>query len=231
MLKGIPMKKLALWIWFMTAALMANPVIYAGLGDIVYDNVPKIEALSEVGAMTNERPKIDQYLQMCADTKTAGYALDKGPRDEAKEHNYLVILRKLNAQYEYYVHVAHTALNNSMADNDYANFSGLIQTGLIDIDKNGDEIVAFYEGHKGMGTLVEVEDYIEYQTKMKKLEKREQTQRHEVYKSYKQRRIEQVRERQEAKKEARLQEVNEEADRKKEELRRMQQEELNQLSN
>lgn len=207
---------------------MANPAIYAGLGDVIYDAMPKMAQLANVGAMAHHRDNILQYLKKCEAARTAGYAVDKGGDDTARK-SYLETLRTLNGQYEFFIRTAHAALNQTIIDNDYQGFSALIKTGTIEIDRDPDQIVGFYELKRGESCLPEIEDYLNYQAALKAHEKEEKAKRQEIYDGYKQRRIEQVRARQDAKKKAQVRAINEETEQRKEALHREQAEGLEEI--
>ena len=218
-----------LWIALavLTSYLFAtNPAIYAGLGDRLYDGMPKMMHLADTRVFANHREHITAFILSCEKAREEGLALEKGVHSEAEQKAYLERLRTLNKEYEFYIRTAAKALNRTIEQNDYKGFSELIKTGLIDIDKNSEQILTFYELNKGMGTLVEIEDYIAYREEIIELERREKEKRQEIYESYKQRRIDQVHARQEAKKRAQREAIDAEAERKKAELHKTQEEEL-----
>ncbi len=204
---------------------MANPVIYAGLGDVIYDAMPKMAQLANVGAMAHHRENILQYLKKCEAARERGYALDK-EGDDASRKAYIETLRALNGQHEFFIRTAHAALNQTIIDNDYQGFSALIKTGAIEIDRDPDQIVGFYELKRGESRLAEIEDYLNYRAALVAHEKEEKAKRQEIYDGYKQRRIDQVRARQEAKKKAQVRAINEETEQRKEALHRQQAEAL-----
>lgn len=213
----------------MPLMLSANPSIYAALGDAIYNTMPRVEQLADVKAMKYHRTNIVEYLQRCREAKEQGYTLQKQGTEEQMQA-YLERLRYLNAEYEFYVRATQSALKRTIDEDDYAAFSELIKTGLIDIDKNSDRILKFYESNRGESRLVEIEDYKAYQQELYELEQRQALKKEELYKSYKQRRIEQVRARQEAKKQAQRKAIDEEAEQKKLELHRTQKTELDQIA-
>lgn len=204
----------------------ANPKLYSGLGDTIYDAMPKVSELAEVQAVAKHRNNIEAFLTKCSSTKEKGFVLDKGTKDKKETQAYLERLRSLNSEYEFYVHTAEEALSRSIQDNDYGNFAALIRTGLIDIEDNSDRIVGFYELHKKGQPIEEIEDYIAYMKELKSLKAQEKAKRQALYQAYKQRRIDQVNRRYEEKKEARREAIDAETQRIKEEVKRQQAEEL-----
>jgi hypothetical protein len=224
--KEIQMKKALLPLLLATCLMGANPKLYSGLGDTIYDAMPKLSELADVEAVAKHRNNIEAFLGKCRSTKDRGFALDKGAKEKAETQDYLKRLRTLNRDYEFYVHVAEDALNRSMRNNDYRSFAALIQTGLIDFEKDSKRIVGFYKLHKKGKPIEEIEDYIAYQKELRKLKAKEKAKRQALHQAYKQRRIDQVNKRQEAKKEARREAIDAETERIKEEVKRKQAEEL-----
>jgi hypothetical protein len=213
-------------LWVSVSLWAANPVAYAGLGDVIYDGMPKIAQLGDASAVSSHHENISKYLGKCDRAKEEGFALDRGAAGAMDKKAYLELLRSLNNEYEFYVRTANTALDRTIEENDYEAFSQLIKTGLINIDRNSEQIVSFYKMHKNGITLQEVDDYISYRKQLVELEKKEKAQRQKLYDSYRQRRIDQVHARQAAKKEAHRKAVEAEMERKKAEAHRMQEEEL-----
>jgi hypothetical protein len=224
--KEIQMRKALLPLLLATCLMGANPKLYSGLGDTIYDAMPKMSELSDVEAVAKQRKNIEVFLEKCRFAKERGFALDHKAIDKAEAQAYLDRLRTLNRDYEYFVHVAEAALNRSLRENDYPNFVALIQTGLIDIESDSKRIVGFYKTHKTGKPVEEIEDYIAYQKQLSKLKAKEKAKRRALYQAYKQRRIDQVNSRYEAKKEARRDAIDEKTERIKEEVKRKQAEEL-----
>lgn len=204
----------------------ANPVLYSGLGDMIYDGMPKVSELLELSAVAGHKERMEAYLKRCAETKTRGFALDAGPKPKAEAQAYLDALRSLDSEYVHFVHIAETAMLRSMERNDYRGFAALIGTGLIEIEEHGDAIVGFYFEHGKKPPVEEIDAYIAYRNEMKALKAQEQAKRRARYEAYKKQRIEQIRKRQEAKKEAHRQAVDAEAKRIKEEVKQTQKSEL-----
>jgi hypothetical protein len=220
------MKPWIMMLWVSVSLWAANPLAFSGLGNVIYDGMEKVAQLGDAQAVSSHHENIGKYLEKCERAKDEGYALDRRAPGAMDKKAYLELLRSLNNEYEFYVRTANVALNRTIEENNFAAFSELIKTDLIDIDKNSEQIISFYEMHRNGGVLQEIDDYIDFQKQLKELEQKEKAKRQQLYDDYRQRRIDQVHARQKAKKEAHRKAVEEETRRKKEELHRRQEEEL-----
>lgn len=219
------MKKILSVLFASIVTLYAqNPKVYNSLGDIIYGDMIKISNLADTKGMKSHQKNIDKYLKKCLALQEKGYVLDRKGGDPKA---YLDELRKLAKEYDFFVRAAHASLDKTMADNDYTAFSELIKTGLIDIEKHGGQIIGFYEMHRSdTNTIPEIESYIQYQNELKKQEAEARAKRRAIHTNYKQRRIDQINQRQSKKKAAFAQEVEDERERTKQEVYKEQQEAL-----
>jgi hypothetical protein len=222
------MKRTLLPLLIAGSLMGANPELYSGLGDTIYDAVPKVSELSEIDALGEYRDRIETYIKQCAAAKREGLALDDSAKEKAATQAYLDTLRGLNREYESYIHVAETALEGSVRKNDYATFAALVGTGLIDVEKHDKMVLGFYKKHGMTPRIEEIDAYIAYLDEIKAMKAQQRAKRRAQYEAYKKRRIEQIRSRQEAKEEARREQIDEEARQIKEEVKRTQQQELRQ---
>ena len=188
--------------------------------------MPKVSELSDVKAVAEYRSKMEKFVARCAALKKEGFALDKGAKEKAETQVYLDTLRALNQEYEFYQHVADTALEASVRKNDYATFAALIGTGLIDVEARSNLILPFYQKYRTMGPIEEVDAYIDYLNETKALKDQARAKRRAQYEAYKKRRVQQINDRQEAKSEARREAIDEETRMIKEEVKRTQEQEL-----
>lgn len=217
-------KKLLILVPLITTLYAETPKLYKNLGDKLYYNMVNISNLADVTLMQQHQENIDNYLHQCLALQEQGLKIDQEGGDEK---GYLKTLRSLAKEYEFFVRMANTTLLQTMTNNDYTGFKELIQTGLIDIDKYGDQIIGFYEIHRrGSEVIPEVESYIRYREELKAQENEAKLRRQEIYQSYKQRRVEQINRRQEEKKAAYMQSLEEERERTKEEVYEEQKQEL-----
>lgn len=218
--------------WFLFAAiavlgLAENPKIYSGLGDLIYDDMESMSRLSDIKAMTKYNESIDTYLEKCQTVRQSGFDLEKNKPTPAETKAYLNRLRSLEKEHAYYLRMTNTALLQAIQTNDYETYSELIKSGLIDIETNSEDIVGFYlQNRNEHNVLAEVEDFMKYQEELKKRENQEEAQRQSLYRSYKQRRINQINKRQAQKKAAITKSIDDERERTKLDVYKKQEEEL-----
>ncbi|MEA3373485.1 MAG: hypothetical protein U9Q62_07330 [Campylobacterota bacterium] len=219
------MKKLLSVLFLVGVTLYAqNPKVYAGLGDVIYGDMVKISNLADTKLMSSHQENIDKYLRKCLNLHKKGLIID---RDGGDEKAYLNELRTLAKEYDFFVRTAQRSLHQAMSNNDYDAFSQFIKSGLIDIEKDDEQIIGFYELHRSETNVIpEVESYIEYRDELKKQEAEALAARRALYLKYKQRRIDQINRRQSNKKAAFAQEVEDERVRTKEEVYKEQKQEL-----
>ena len=203
-----------------------NPKIYAVLGDPVYNDIPKIRQLADVKVMVKERYNIIRYLKKAEDTKKLGIALDNDNAGFLNKKDYLVAVRYLDHEHKRYLRLAETAVKNAIQEEDYPSFAQLIESGLIDIEANEEEIFGFYEAYRDDTNISLLDEHLQALQMQESLKQKEKAKRSSGYTSSKQRRLDQIHARQKAAKEARQKAIDEEMERKKMEAHRLQKEEL-----
>lgn len=218
--------------WFLIAgiavlSLADNPKIYSGLGNVIYDDMESISRLSDIKAMAKYNDSIAAYLEKCRAVRKSGFALEKNQPTPAETKAYLNSLRSLEKEHAYFLRLTNSALLQTIQNNDYNGYSELIKSGLVDIEKNSEDIVGFYlQNRNEYNALAEVEDFMRYQEELQKRENQEEARRHSLYRSYKQQRIRQIHKRQAEKKAAITKSINDERERTKMEVYKQQEEEL-----
>lgn len=218
--------------WFLIAGiavlgLAENPKIYSGLGDMIYDNMESMSRLSDIKAMAKYNESIDAYLEKCQEVRKNGFDLEKNKPTPVETKAYLNSLRSLEKEHAYYLRMTNAALLQAIHNNDYETYSELIKSGLIDIEKNSDNIIGFYlQNRNENNSLVEVEDFMKYQEELKKRENQEAARRQSLYRRYRQQRINQIHKRQAQKKAAITKSIEDERERTKLDVYKKQEEEL-----
>ena len=134
-------------------------------------------------------------------------------------------MRSLSKEHAHFIRIAKERLEYAMEEGNYPSFSYLVETGLIDIKEN-EKIIGFYEAYRDDNNISRLDEYLNILQMQRSLEEKEKVRRKSGYKSYKQRRLDQIHERQKVKKEAREQEIDEEMEQKKLEAHRQQKEAL-----
>ena len=123
-----------------------NPKPYAVLGDVVYDNVDKIEKLKDTNGYWLDKNRISQFVSDVKKTKKMGFYLELSNSAQERK-KYLNSLRALVKTYDYYLRSAEANYKNSMRRDDYKQFSQLINSGLIHSDRYKKEILEYYYKH------------------------------------------------------------------------------------
>jgi len=183
------MLKLLLLSLFTTLLLAMNPKPYAALGDVIYDNVDKIEALSYLDAYALYATEIEKYVKKVKDTKVEGFKLEMGGSSISKKE-YLNRLRELSKTNDYFLRSIRGSYKSSMKNNDYALFTQVINSGLIDTKQHKDEIIDYYFLHQeDINATGVIEKFLDEDATLRA---RKEAQRR-LYKTKKQREAEKIR--------------------------------------
>lgn len=143
------MKKIVTILTLLSTLIFAelNPKVYAALGDVIYNNIPKIEKLKEIKIYENQVADIDMYAKQVAELKEEGFAIERGDKSIDKKV-YLNKLRELSKLNDHYVRSAKTNFRNAVKTEDNDTFEKIINTGLIDTQRNKDKIINYYFAHQ-----------------------------------------------------------------------------------
>ncbi len=163
------MYKLLLIILTFTLLSANNPKPYAALGDVIYNNVDKIEALSYLESYSLYSKEIDAYVSEVKAAKIEGIKLEMGEPSISKK-DYLNRLRKLSKTNDYFVRGIRSNFKNSMNTNNYKLFSVVINSGLMDTEKHKNEIIDYYYKHQDqIDPKGVIEEFLNKDAKLKAL--------------------------------------------------------------
>jgi hypothetical protein len=126
---------------------MANPKVYAALGDVIYNNALKIEKLKEITLFADQQSEIDSYLSQVEKLKEQGYKIERGDKTIDKKV-YLNKLRELSKTNDYYARYARKVFRDAIKQEDSDTFEKIINTGFIDTKRNKDKIINYYFAHQ-----------------------------------------------------------------------------------
>lgn len=220
--------KLFLSLFLLTLTLFAsNPTIFATLGDTIYDNAPKIEQLKKFHEYQPFLEKIDNYVKEVNATKKLGFAVENGTRKDASRI-YLQKLRELAKTNDFFVRSANVIFEKALANKNYDLLMDMLDTGLIDVERNKERLLEFYNANKDsfeprgtLGRIVEEEELRkkskntkEYYERLKKLREQEKIRR--------------LRERDKKRQEELQKKLEKELEKKKEQIQKEQIQELKQ---
>jgi hypothetical protein len=215
---------LSLFALLCTLLFAENPIVFAQLGDKLYNSMTSMQRLAAVNAMSKESDGIRAYIDQCVSLKEIGFSIDKEGGDPMP---YLKEMRRLDGVYETFMKAAMGKLLLAMSEKSYSDFKELMMTGVYDMEKLPESVVSFYQENKAEeDSIPELDDYIAYQEALAQQRADEIAKRQAAYRSYKQRRINQIYKKQDAKKQAFIEEVEEERERKKDEAYELQSEGL-----
>lgn len=122
-----------------------NPKAFSALGDVIYNNVDKIKKLENIDDYSVYKKKIQEYVATVEKVKKDGFALDEGLYSDKMK--YLNKLRELSLTNDFFVRSVKRNLDLAIENGNSKLFSQLINTGLIDEEKNKDKIINYYFAH------------------------------------------------------------------------------------
>ena len=221
------MRNFFLYILLLSTLLFAqNPIAYAALGDVIYDNVDKIENLKNIDEYQIYDEKIDTYVENVKEAKEEGFALENGS-DSVTKQAYLNKLRALAKTNDFFVRSVASSYDAAKKQEDSRRFSQLINSSLLDVSERKKEIVDYYFAHaQDMNTTGLIQSYLDADAKLR-AKKEAQQKRYKSKKEREAERIRQIRENDRRTKEKLENKLQKELKEKKLEIREYQKEELN----
>ncbi len=139
------MYKILLLLLLSLTLYAQNPKAFSALGDIIYNNVGKIEKLENIDDYEIYKKKIQEYVIEVKKVKKDGFALDERINDNKMK--YLNKLRKLAQTNDFFVRSAKRNLDLAIENENSKLFSQIINTGLIDEKQSKNKIIDYYFAH------------------------------------------------------------------------------------
>jgi hypothetical protein len=166
------MKKIII-LFFLSIQLFAtNPVVYSALGDVIYDNAVKIKKLRDVPQYSDPIGELDDYVLDVEKTKKIGFAIERGDKTINKKV-YLQTLRELSKTNDFYVRKAYKLYRKSMSNEDNLLLLKMINSGLIDTQRDREKILEYYFKHIDMMSAEGViQQYLNEDEKLKREQQR-----------------------------------------------------------
>jgi len=124
-----------------------NPRVYSAIADEVYNDVDSVEHLSTLQKYKTDIDNINKYVNEVREAKEVAYKI------EAKESGvnpseYLKTIRKLSKKNSYYKREVESTFNESVKNEDSKLFSEMINSKLLNTDRNKSIIVKYYLAHQ-----------------------------------------------------------------------------------
>jgi hypothetical protein len=146
-----------------------NPKPYAALGNVIYDNVQKIDSLQKLKSYDLYKSDIAKYVKEVELAKKEGFEIEASKAKISKK-DYLIKLRHLAKINDNYLRGIRDNYKASMNNNNYNLFSEIINCGLIDTNKNKNEIIDYYYKHQeDINASGVIEDFLNDDAKLKAL--------------------------------------------------------------
>lgn len=219
------MYKLILITLVVTLLSAHNPTPYSALGDVIYDNVSKIETLKQIDSYKLYVDDINKYTSKVYEAKAQGYKLEKAATSKSKKE-YLNRLRTLSETNDYFLRSINNQYKESMKKDNFELFWQIINSGLINTYKNKKEIIDYYYKHKeNINSAGVIDNFLEEDARLKATKDVQK----KYYKSKKQLEVEKIKRIRANDKAAqkRLEEdLQQDLNLKKEEIRKIQRKEL-----
>lgn len=162
------MLKIVLLLVFTLTLYASNPKIYAALGDLIYNNEPKISKLAELQIYRANRETIQNYSKEVQRVKEMGIVAEKS-KDKKLQKEYLIRLRKLSKENDFFIRSANKNYEKALQTQQSEDFVGLVNSGLIETNARKEEILNYYYEHKEEIVLAGVlEEYVKEDKELKK---------------------------------------------------------------
>lgn len=145
----------------------SNPKVYAVLGDVIYNNVENIDKLKELEVYKIYKEDIEKYVAEVNATKIQGYKIES-LQDDSEKKAYLTSLRKLSKQNDFFLRSVQNNYKNAINNENNELFSKIINSGLIDTQKNKQDIIDYYFKHaEDINTTGLIQTYLDEDAKLK----------------------------------------------------------------
>lgn len=162
------MLKIVLLLVLTLTLYASNPKIYAALGDLIYNNEPKISKLAELQIYRANRETIQNYSKEVQRVKEMGMLAEKS-KDKKLQKEYLIRLRKLSKENDFFIRSANKNYEKALQTQQSEDFVGLVNSGLIETNARKEEILNYYYEHKEEIDLTGVlEEYVKEDKELKK---------------------------------------------------------------
>ncbi|MCJ7764717.1 MAG: hypothetical protein MUP09_02130 [Thiovulaceae bacterium] len=140
------MKKLLLALFMSISLFAQNPISFAALGDVIYNDLPKFEQVGNLAVMRDSKPLIDDYIQEAGVSREMGLAVDKNDKSSDPKA-YLKALRILSTKHDTIVLNAGKRFEEAMQDEDSETVIKMITIGIVNPQDYKSKLIRYYEDH------------------------------------------------------------------------------------
>ncbi|QOP42774.1 hypothetical protein FJR45_01935 [Sulfurimonas sediminis] len=164
-----------LFLLILTTLLAAqNPKAFSALGDIVYNNIDKIQKLTNIDEYAPYEKKIQEYAAAVKKLKKEGFSLDEGVVKD-KMH-YLNRLRELSRTNDFFVRSVKRNLDLAIENENSKLFTKLANSGLIDEKRSKNKILDYYFAHSDdVNTTGIIQKYLDEDKKLQAKKERKKS--------------------------------------------------------
>ena len=138
------MKLLFILLTLSLALWAKNPLSFATLGDVVYNDAKKFNEIKKLEAMHDIRTAINNYVKLANSTKKLGFSIDNKEKN-ADAKSYLKSLRVLSAKHDIIDLQIQKRFNEAMSDEDSHTVNTMVEYGVIDSVNYEKELITYYE--------------------------------------------------------------------------------------
>ncbi|MEN4045958.1 MULTISPECIES: hypothetical protein [Sulfurimonas] len=168
------MHKILLLLILVTLLAAQNPKAFSALGDIVYNNVDKIQKLANIDEYAPYEKKIQEYATAVKKLKKEGFSLDEGAvKDKMR---YLNRLRELSRTNDFFVRSVKRNLDLAIENENSKLFTKLANSGLIDEKRSKSKILDYYFAHSDdVNTTGIIQKYLDEDKKLQAKKERKKS--------------------------------------------------------
>jgi len=168
------MHKILLLLILATLLTAQNPKAFSALGDIIYNNVDKIQKLENIDEYAPYEKKIQKYILAVKRLKKEGFSLDEGVLKD-KMH-YLKQLRELSRTNDFFVRSVKRNLDLAIENENSILFTKLTNSGLIDEKRSKNKILDYYFAHSDdVNTTGLIQKYLDEDKKLQAKKERKKS--------------------------------------------------------
>lgn len=125
-----------------------NPAVYSSIGDELYSSLETIEKLKANIEFSDDKSKVDSYIDQVKASKDIGFAIEAGDKSIDKMV-YLAKLRELSKIYKSFDTKGkiENSFKESVKNKNSKLFIAVVNAGAVDMEIYKGEVLAYYKEH------------------------------------------------------------------------------------